>query len=185
MKEMGLHFKDRASWRRWLKKNHGSFKEVWLAFYKKHTGRANISYDAAVEEALCFGWIDSIVKRLDDDRYARKFTPRKPRSVWSETNRRRYQNMKSRGLLAAQGLERPPAPKGSDTPKQSERKLPRYIEKRLKTVPLAWENFKQLAPSYRRAYVSWIDSAKRDETRERRLREALELLEAGKKLGMK
>jgi uncharacterized protein YdeI (YjbR/CyaY-like superfamily) len=185
MSGVQLHFKDRTGWRRWLKKNHGAFKEVWLVFYKKHTGKRSISYDAAVEEALCFGWIDSIVKRLDDERYVRKFTPRKPRSVWSPTNRRRYRDLKSRGSLAAPGLERAPTPGRNSAPKESELKLPGYIERRLRSVPAAWRNFKQLVPSYRRAYIGWIDSAKREETKEKRLREALRLLSAGKKLGMR
>ena len=180
-----LHFKDRTSWRRWLSENHGAFKEVWLVFFRKHTGKPSISYDAAVEEALCFGWIDSIVKRLDEDRYARKFTPRNPRSVWSPTNRRRYRDLKSRGLLAGAGVKRAPTPATSPAPEQSVSELPRYIEKKLRSVPAAWKYFKQLAPSYKRAYIGWIESAKRKETKEKRLREALDLLTAGKKLGMK
>jgi uncharacterized protein YdeI (YjbR/CyaY-like superfamily) len=185
MSDMQLSFKDRGSWRKWLKKNHDAHKEVWLVFYKKHTGKPSISYEEAVREALCFGWIDSTVKRLDDERYAQKFTPRRAGSNWSPTNRLRYEELKSKGLLAPPGLKRAPTGESKDPPMQPALKLPRYIEKRLKTVPVAWKNFKALAPSYRRAYIGWIDSAKREETREKRLREALELLATGKKLGMK
>lgn len=180
-----LDVRNRREWRAWLKKHHDSLTEIWLVFHKRHTGKKTLSYDDAVEEALCYGWIDSILRRLDDDRYARKFTPRKAESRWSTINRRRYTDLKSRGLLEAPGLERAPTKRSGDAPRPSVSKLPSYIEKALKARPRAWKNFKELAPSYRRAYIGWIDSAKRQETREKRLREALALLAAGKKLGMK
>ena len=143
------------------------------------------SYNDAVEEALCFGWIDSLIRRLDDARYARKLTPRKAGSKWSTINRQRYADLESRGLLAAPGLERAPTSRSGDAPGTRVAALPSYIEERLKTSPSAWQHFAELAPSHRRAYIGWIDSAKRDETKDRRLREALNLLAAGKKLGLK
>ncbi len=180
-----LEVRSRQKWRVWLQRHHGSESEVWLVFYKRHTGTDGIRYDDAVEEALCFGWIDSIVRRLDDDRYARKFTPRRANSRWSTTNRRRYADLEARGLLAGPGLERAPTGRSGDAPRPSASVLPPHIEKRLRANARAWKHFKELAPSYRRAYVGWIDSAKRPETRERRLREAVRLLAAGKKLGLK
>ena len=175
----------RQEWREWLQEHHDAKHEVWLVFHKRHTGVTTIGYDDAVEEALCFGWIDSIVRRLDDDLYARKFTPRKANSRWSTINRRRYADLESRGLLAAPGLKRPPTSRSGDAPRPSVSELPPYIEETLKTNPHAWQFFEQLAPSYRRAYIGWIDSAKRLDTKEKRLREALGLLAAGKKLGLK
>ena len=169
----------------WLKEHYGSESEIWLVFYKRHTGITSISYDDAVEEALCFGWIDSIVRRLDDARYARKFTPRRAGSKWSTINRRRYADVKSRGPLAAPGLKRAPTSRSGDAPRPFVSALPSYIEETLKTDSRAWQYFQQLAPSYRRAYIGWIESAKRQETKEKRLREALGLLAAGKKLGLK
>jgi len=154
-------------------------------FHKRHTGITSIGYDDAVEEALCFGWIDSTIRRMDDARYVRKFTPRRANSKWSTINRRRYADLKSRGLLAAPGLKRAPTGRSGDLPSSSVSALPSYIEETLKTVPRAWQFFKELAPSYQRAYIGWIESAKREETREKRLRESLGLLAAGKKLGMK
>src|SRR4051812_26274996 len=145
----------------------------------------SIEYLDALDEALCFGWIDSIVRRLDDDRYARKFTPRKPDSRWSTINRRRYADLKARGLLAAQGLERAPTSRSGDAPLPSVSVIPLYIEEQLKNNARARECFERLAPSCRRAYIGWIDSAKRKETKEKRLREAIGLLAAGKKLGLK
>ena len=154
-------------------------------FHKRHTGVASVQYDDAVEEALCYGWIDSLVRRLDDARYARKFTPRREDSRWSTVNRRRYADLESRGLLAKAGLERAPTTRSGDAPRPSVSALPPYIAEALKTVPRAWQYFNQLAPSYQRGYIGWIDSAKREETKERRLREALSLLASGKKLGLK
>lgn len=179
-----LEVKDRQAWRKWLEKHHATITEIWLVFYKRHIGIYTMSYDDAVEEAICFGWIDSLIRRLDDDRYARKMTPRKENSKWSDVNRKRYANLKSRGLLTEAGLARPPTD-SSYGPRPSVAEVPPYIEERLKTDPKAWQNFQQLAPSYRRHYIGWIDSAKRPETKEKRFKEALELLAAGKKLGLK
>jgi len=175
----------RRQWRTWLKEHHRSVTEIWLVFYKGRAGVNYLSYEDAVEEALCYGWVDSIVKRLDDYRYARKFTPRKANSKWSSANRRRYASLAQRGLLADAGLKRAPTSRSGDAPRPSATELPTYIEQALSADPRAWRSFQQLAPSYRRAYIGWIDSAKREETRVRRLREAVRLLAAGEKLGLK
>ncbi len=180
-----LDVRTRAKWRAWLTKHHDSSAGVWFVFHKKHTGVPCVSYDDAVEEAICFGWIDSLVRRLDDDRYVQKFTPRKAKSNWSTANRRRYTDMKSQGLLTQAGLDRAPTGRSGDAPRPSATRLPKYLERALKTNKKAWQFFETLAPSYRRAYIGWIDSAKRDETRDRRIAEAIRLLAAGKKLGMK
>jgi uncharacterized protein YdeI (YjbR/CyaY-like superfamily) len=180
-----LDVRNRREWRKWLKENHNSISEIWLVFHKLHTGVPALGYDDAVEEALCFGWIDSIVRRLDDARYARKFTPRKADSKWSTINRRRYADLAARGLLAAPGLKRPPTSRSGDAPAPSVWALPAYMEEALKANPRARKHFEQLAPSYRRRYIGWVDSAKRDETKQKRLHEALRLLAAGKKLGLK
>ncbi len=180
-----LDVRTRAKWRKWLEKHHDSATEIWLVFHKQHTGVSCVSYDDAVEEAICFGWIDSLARRLDDALYAQKFTPRKANSKWSTANRRRYRDLKKRGLLASAGLDRAPTGRSGDAPRPSATKLPAYLEKALRADESAWRFFEQLAPSYRRAYIGWIDSAKREETRARRISEAISLLAAGKKLGMK
>jgi uncharacterized protein YdeI (YjbR/CyaY-like superfamily) len=172
-------------WREWLARHHQSELEVWLVFHKRHTGRPSIAYDDAVDEALCFGWIDSLIKRLDDDRYARKFTPRKPDSRWSTANRKRYAQLKARGRLTPAGVTRAPTDRRSDAPRPSPSRLPQYIEQALRSRPAAWSYFESLAPSYRRMYIAWVDSAKRQDTKSRRLQEVIGLLEAGKKLGLK
>ncbi|HEU0138643.1 MAG TPA: YdeI/OmpD-associated family protein [Bryobacteraceae bacterium] len=180
-----LDVRSRPEWRKWLAKNHSSRSEIWLVFHKSHTGTSTLSYDDSVEEALCFGWIDSIIKRLDDSRFARKFTPRKTDSKWSSINRKRYADLQSRGLLAAPGLNRAPTSRSGDAPPRVPWAIPSYMEEALEANPRAAQYFEQLAPSYRRTYIGWIDSAKRQETKEKRLREALTLLAAGKKLGLK
>jgi uncharacterized protein YdeI (YjbR/CyaY-like superfamily) len=180
-----IEVSSRQEWRKWLNENYDSQPEIWLVFRKRHTGAASLEYTDAVEEALCFGWIDSLVKRLDDELYARKFTPRKADSKWSTINRRRYADLSARGLLAAPGLQRPPTTRSGDAPRPSSIAIPGYIEERLKANQRAWGYFERLAPSYRRAYIAWVDSAKREETKEKRLQEMLSLLASGKKLGLK
>ena len=154
-------------------------------FHKRHTGRRSIAYEDAVDEALCFGWVDSLVKRLDEARFARKFTPRKPDSKWSDLNRQRYARLKATGRLMSPGLERAPTDRRYDPPRPSTSKIPQYIQEALKKRPTAWNNFENLAASYRRHYIGWIDSARQPETKLRRLRQAIRLLRAGEKLGLK
>ena len=110
----------RKAWRKWLQGHHDSVSEIWLVFHKRHTGVVTLSYDDAVEEGLCYGWIDSIIRRLDDDRYARKFTPRKTDSKWSSINRRRYADLEAHGLLAAPGRKRSPTSRSGDAPRPKE-----------------------------------------------------------------
>ncbi|MBZ5497157.1 MAG: YdeI/OmpD-associated family protein [Acidobacteriia bacterium] len=172
-------------WRKWLAEHHDLESEVWLVFHKRETGQPSIAYDDAVDEALCFGWIDSLIKRLDEGRYARKFTPRKPDSRWSTANRKRYAQLKASGRLMPAGLNRAPTDRSGDAPRPSPSMVPQYIQEALRRHPTAWNYFEGLAPSYRRMYIAWIDSAKQQETKMRRLQEAIGLLAAGKKLGLK
>ena len=108
-----LYVMNREDWRAWLEQNHATEKEVWLLYYKKHTGKPTIPYDDAVEEALCFGWIDSLVKRIDDEKYTQKFTPRKNRSVWSESNKKRAKRTIKLGRMTGAGLHKIRAAKKS------------------------------------------------------------------------
>jgi len=179
-----LHVTSRRQWRAWLTKHHTSSPGVWLVFYKAHTGAQSIAYEEMVREALCFGWIDSLIKRLDDDRYALKVTPRKPTSKWSNLNRKRWRELKDAGRLASAGLAAAPT-NNTYAPRPVIPELPDYIAKALRTEPRAWRFFQELAPTYRRHFVVWIHMAKRPDTRARRLRESIALLAAGKKLGLK
>ena len=100
-----LDVRTRQQWRQWLVKHHASSPGIWLVRHKQHTGVKSMSYEDLVREALCFGWVDSLIKRLDDDRYAIKVTPRKPTSKWSDINRKRWNELKESGLLRASGSE--------------------------------------------------------------------------------
>jgi uncharacterized protein YdeI (YjbR/CyaY-like superfamily) len=186
-----LYVTNRDDWRAWLKKHHETEKEIWLIYYKKHTNHPRIPYDDAVEEALCFGWIDSIVQKIDDERYAQKFTPRKSSSKWSESNKRRVRKLLKEGKMTQAGLAKIgegvlEAGEGSKSArKRKELVIPPYLGMALRANKKAWENFSNLAPSYRRQYVGWIATAKKEETRKRRIREAIELLARNEKLGMR
>ena len=181
---MTLEVRNRQQWRAWLAKHHTSSPGVWLVFHKAHTGVKSMPYEDTVREALCFGWIDSLVKRLDDDRYALKVTPRKPTSKWSDLNRKRWADLRAAGLLTAAGLAAAPT-NNTYAPRPKVPALPSYIAKALKSNPKAWDFFRKLAPTHRRHFVVWIHIAKQPETREKRIRESIRLLAAGRKLGLK
>jgi uncharacterized protein YdeI (YjbR/CyaY-like superfamily) len=175
-------------WRSWLAEHHASESEVWLIFHKRHTGVASLEHKDALDEALCFGWVDSLVKRLDDRRYAVKFTPRRAESRWSAVNRKRYAELEAEGRLKPAGIERPPTNRdyGPRPPRLAmPSKLPAYIQAALRKHPTALHHFESLTPSQRRRYFAWIESAKREETKLRRLKEAIRLLASGKVLGLK
>ena len=179
-----LEVRGREQWRTWLAKHHTSSPGVWLVFYKSHTRVKSIPYEDTVREALCVGWIDSLVKRLDNDRYAIKFTPRQATSKWSDLNRKRWVELKAAGLLTSAGLAAAPTD-NTYAPRPVVPDLPAYIARALKANAKAWEFFQELAPTHRRQFVVWIHTAKRPETREKRIRESIALLVAQKKLGLK
>src|SRR5262245_45509179 len=144
-----LDVRTREQWRQWLAKHHASSAGIWLVRHEQHTGVKSMPYEDRVREALCFGWVDSLIKRLDDDRYAIKVTPRKPTSKWSDINRRRWDELKAAGLLAAPGLESAPTERRY-APIPPIPELPAYVAKAFKTNAGAWRNFRALAPTYRR-----------------------------------
>jgi uncharacterized protein YdeI (YjbR/CyaY-like superfamily) len=189
IKNNTLYVVSREEWREWLEKNHREIREIWLIYYKKHTGKPSIQYNVSVEEALCFGWIDSIIKKIDTVKYARKFTPRTNTKKWSESNKLRIKNLIESGKMTQAGLEKidenilieKPSPKKL----KSELPFPVALEKILKKNKKAWNYFFGLAPSHRRLYILWITGAKKDETRLKRLNEAMKLLEKNEKLGLK
>jgi uncharacterized protein YdeI (YjbR/CyaY-like superfamily) len=179
-----LHLTTRAAWRSWLAEHHDRETEIWLVYNKRHTGEPRVEYDDAVEEALCFGWIDSIVRTIDEDRYAQKFTPRKAKSKWSESNLKRFAKLVREGKMTGAGLAKAPPQDAAPLPAADD-SVPGYIEAALRANDVAWINFTNLAPSYRRLYIRWIEDAKKEETRRKRLAEAVSLLEQNKKLGLK
>lgn len=189
MIEETLYITERDEWRTWLRKNGKSKKEIWLIYYKKHSGKPRIPYDDAVEEALCFGWIDSTIKRIDEDRYCQKFTPRNIKSVWSELNIKRARKMIKAGRMTDNGLAlfkaRNKRAGKSGRPDSAELlEIPAELYKELAKNKKARDNFNNFAPGYRRMYIGWILSAKRDETREKRIKFVVERSEKNIKPGM-
>lgn len=180
---MTVHFKGRKAWRAWLAKHHASSPGVWLVFYKAHTKKKSILHEDMVREALCFGWIDSLIRRIDNDRYAIKVTPRQKGSKWSDLNRKRWAELQAEGLLAAPGLAATPT-SHTYAAKPVIPELPSYIAKCFRHDSKVWDFFQQLAPRERRNFVVWIHTAKRQETREKRIRESIRLLASRNKLGL-
>jgi uncharacterized protein YdeI (YjbR/CyaY-like superfamily) len=179
-----LYFTNRKDWRLWLEKNYVKKKEVWLVYYKKHTDKPCIPYDDAVEEALCFGWIDSTVKRIDDEKHVQRYTPRKLKSIWSENNIRRVKKMIKEGKMTKVGLEKYEYGMKNNLQAPTtdkDIKIPQEFQTALEANKIAFKNFSNLAPSYRIMYIYWITSAKKEETRKKRIEKAVKLLNENKK----
>ncbi len=182
--------KNSKEWRMWLRKNHKNEKELWLVFYKKHTGKPSITYKEALEEALCFGWVDGLKKRIDDEKYTYKFTPRKEKSKWSPYNIQLAEQLIKEKRMTKAGLsafEKKLTYSKEILEVRNAKTLfiPSEIKKAFMKDKDVWNNFNALAPSYKKQYVWWIRAAKREKTKERRLKESMALLKQNKKLGMK
>ncbi len=178
---------DRESWRQWLETHGASENEVWLVYYKAGSEKPCISYQESLEEALCFGWVDSIIQKIDEEKYARKFTPRRLGSKWSELNKHLVAKLIQEGRMTEAGLAKiefdlDEAPQAR--PRRPPLPLPDWLKEAFMQSPAAWENFQKLAPSHQRNYIGWISDAKREETRQKRIRYALERLEQGQPLGL-
>ena len=185
-----LYIKTRSQWRSWLSKNHDKSSGIWLVFYKKHTNKPTLEYEDAVEQALCFGWIDSIIRKLDDEKYLRKFTPRKVNSQWSQLNKTRVKKLIGQGLMTKAGLTKITEAKKSGRWNENDRpnislEIPKELKTALAKNKKAKTFFNQLAPSYQRQFIGWIVVAKQQKTKDKRVKEAISLLGQGKKLGMK
>ena len=178
-----IYFPDRKKWRKWLGKNHAKKKDVWLLYYKAHTGKKRIPYDDAVEEAICFGWIDTTVKKIDDEKYAQRYTPRNPKSSWSETNLMRAGKMINEGKMTKTGFEKLGDALNQKVKKKNSMPIPKDLKSALRKKPKAFENFMKYTPSHKRHYLWWIEDAKKTETRERRIKKVVEFALENKKLG--
>ncbi len=171
----------RAQWRTWLKRNHDREPEVWLVFAKKASGHRTVSYVEAVEEALCFGWIDTTANPLDHDFYLQRFTPRRNVQKWSAINLERFDRMVAEGKMTAAGLAKRPADVTAPPPRlSSDDPVPPFVTEALAGKPKARAAFGKLPPSHRRNYLRWITEAKQEATRLRRLEGMIERLETGK-----
>jgi uncharacterized protein YdeI (YjbR/CyaY-like superfamily) len=154
-KKNTLYVTTRKAWHQWLQKHYQSEKEVWLVFFKKHTGKPRISYNDSVEEALCFGWIDSTVKTIDHERFAQRSSPRNPRSPYSQSNRERLRDLMRQGKVAKEVREIVGDLAGEEFT------VPPDILKAIKASKDSWKNFKGLSPSYIRIRIAFIDGARR------------------------
>jgi uncharacterized protein YdeI (YjbR/CyaY-like superfamily) len=173
-----LYVTNRDEWRNWLKKHYRSEREVWLVYYKKHTGKPRIPYNDAVEEALCFGWIDNTVKSIDEDRYAQRFSVRNPKTPYSQANKERLRNLIKQGKVVEEVL----ATLGSLAEEQFE--IPSDILEAIRANDKAWENFQRLSEPYIRVRIAFIDAArKRPEEFKKRLKYFIEMTEKNKQFG--
>ena len=177
-----IHPKTRAGWRAWLSKNHATCDGVWLIFYKTSTGKRRLSWEDAVREALCFGWIDSKVKSIDTERYKQIFTPRKARSGWSKINKQHAAELVEAGLMSDAGLRAVDAAKANGAWSLLEPIdaliVPADLEAALKESASAQKAYKELSASAKRAVLYPLYAAKRQDTREKRLADTLAQLEA-------
>lgn len=181
-----IFFPSAAAFRKWLEENHDQAQELWVGFYKKQSGKKGITPSEALDEVLCFGWIDGIRKSVDEHRYINRYTPRRPKSNWSAININRVNELKKLGLMMPSGLK---AFEKRDVEKTSlynarPQKLPAVYEKKMKTNKKAWDFFQTQSPSYQRLMTWWIMSAKKEETREKRLAVLIEDSKLGRKLGL-
>ena len=175
-----LYFANRDDWRAWLEQNHATEREAWLAHYKKHTGIHGISYEDAVEEALYFGWIDGLLRSIDSDKYALRYSPRRRNAIWSEVNKKRAERMIDQGRMTQAGLTKIEQAKESgewhNATLREMLEIPPDLEKALAADKEAKQNFERSAPSRRKQLIWWVTSAKREETRERRINEIVRLV---------
>jgi uncharacterized protein YdeI (YjbR/CyaY-like superfamily) len=172
-----LRAKTRGEWRRWLQKNHASAPEIWLVFYTKASGKPFVPYDAAVEEALCFGWIDGIIKKLEADSRAQRFTPRRPGRPVSELNKERMRRMIEAGKMTDAGLAAAPD-------LHDEFVIWPEILEELKADPVIWKNFQAFPEAYKRVRIGWIQNTTgNEEVRRQRLDYFLKMTRQGRQFG--
>ena len=179
-------FSSPVEFRNWLRRHHATEKELWVGFRKKHTGRPSITWPESVDEALCFGWIDGIRKKVDEDSYTNRFTPRRRGSIWSAVNIKRAtalikeRRMQPAGLAAFEA--RIENKSGIYSYEQRSAQLPEPFESAVRKNVRAWEFFQAQPPFYRKAISWWVVSAKKEETRRKRLEKLIAESAAGRRL---
>ena len=189
MKTLELH--ERKEWRDWLEANHASVDEIWLVFYKAAAGKQSIQYAEALDEALCYGWVDSLIKAIDEEKYVRKFTPRKDESNWSLVNKKRVEELIQEGLMTEHGLRKVEAAQRSgkwDAAAQRaelDYTMPEEFSQALREDPHAADTYNNLSMTRQKEFLRWIITAKRAETRKKRVEESIRLLREGKQLGLR
>ena len=177
-----IFFESRQAFRDWLEEHHDTEDELWVGYYKIDSDRSGIGYGESVEEAICFGWIDGLINGVDDERYKRRFTPRKPDSKWSKANKERVGAMVEAGKMTLAGMESVEAAKDSGEWEDAYRladdhEIPDELESALRENETAWENFQAFSNTDQHAFIALFDDAKTDETRQKRIERTLELAE--------
>jgi uncharacterized protein YdeI (YjbR/CyaY-like superfamily) len=192
--ELKTHYaKDRKAWRKWLEKNHANSLGIWLIYFKSSSGKRKLSYDEAVEEALCFGWIDSTAKQIDEEKYMQRFTPRKLKSGWSSSNKKRVEKLIEQGLMKPAGFQKIEIAKKNGSWESLDKiyspadqlQIPDDFEKAFLKNKKARINFENFALFTRRQFLYWINSAKKPETRKARIKHAILMCKANKKPSIK
>jgi uncharacterized protein YdeI (YjbR/CyaY-like superfamily) len=187
--ENAIHFKNKNEWRTWLQKNHNALKEIWLIHYKKSSNRKGLNHNDAVEEALCFGWIDSKLKKIDNERFILRYSPRKEKSIWSKINKEKAEKMILLGKMTKSGLEKIDLAKKHGLwetayTNKVKGRLPSDLKNALISDEVAWKNFQNFANSYRNMYIGWVKNAKTKATREKRIYEVVMRSKENKKPGI-
>ena len=185
--ENRLSFTNRGDWRDWLKENYDRKRYVWLTIYKKSSKKKGLTLEDAVEEAICFGWIDGKLKRVDVERFILRFSPRKAKSVWSRINKERAERLVKSKRMAAAGLATIEEAKrnglwNSAYTNKTKDDIPLDLKEALMKEKEAWGNFQRFANSYRNMYIGWVNSAKTAETRIRRINKVVEQSLLNKKM---
>ena len=183
-----MFFSTPAEFRTWLERNHDSASELLIGFHKKASGKKSITYAEALDEALCFGWIDGVRKKLNETSYVQRFTPRKPRSIWSNINVNHVERLKKEGRMHAAGLEayerRDPQRTGIYSFENRPRELSPAYEKKFRANKKAWEFFQAQPTYYKNLLIFRTMSAKKEETQLRRLEQLIEVSAKGQRLGL-
>ncbi len=183
-----VFFESRKAFREWLEKNHDRADELWVGFYNKASGRPTVGYVEAVEEALCFGWIDGLRHKHDAESFMNRFTPRRKGSNWSAINLKRVEALIEQGLMHPAGLRefeaRESTPSPGYTYETRPQELPEPYLSQLKASTEAWRFYSSQPPGYRRTTAWWVVEAKREETRQKRLQTLIAAAEAGKRIGL-
>jgi uncharacterized protein YdeI (YjbR/CyaY-like superfamily) len=185
--ENRLSLSDREDWRDWLKENHDKESYVWLLLYKKKFRKKEMTLEDAVEEAMCFGWIDGKLRRVDSERFILRFSPRKTKSVWSRINKERAERLMKSGRMTDAGFVKILEAKTNGLwdnayTNKTKEAIPEDLKEALMKDKKAWENFQRFANSYRNMYVGWVNNAKTEETRMKRIRKIVEQSLLNKKL---
>lgn len=189
IREKPIFFANQAKFRAWLKKNHAICSEQWVGFHRKSSGLPSITWPESVDQALCFGWIDGLRKTVDEKSYQIRFTPRRSNSVWSVINRRKFQELKRQGQVRSAGIkayQRKTSNKSGIYSYENRKSavLSASERQRFRLNRKAWRWFRQQAPSYQQTVTWWIASAKRIETRQKRLARLITDSSAGRRVGL-